>query len=135
MEIHRTDKGMFLHQYKFIHDLILEAGLETAKPLTLLVDFNTKLSAHEGLFLDDPSIYRKFVSKLLYLTISRPDITYIVHHLSQFLQQPRVPHMILFSMSSNISTEFLIMDYIFLADSNLSLHAYRDSDWGPCTDT
>lgn len=44
LEIHRTDNGMFFHQHKFIHDLLLEAGLENAKPLSLLVDFNTKLS-------------------------------------------------------------------------------------------
>lgn len=94
LEIHKTDKGIFLHQHKFIHDLLLEAGLETAKPLSLPVDFNTKLSSEDDLLLDNPSLYRKFVGKLLYLSVSRPDITFVVHHLSQFLHNPRVPHML-----------------------------------------
>lgn len=46
---------MFLHQHKFIYDLILEAGLENAKSLSLPVDSNKKLSATYGLPNDNLS--------------------------------------------------------------------------------
>lgn len=94
LEIRHTEEGLYLHQHKFIHDLLLKAGLENAKPLSLPIDTNVKLSPNDGVLLDYPTLYHKFVRKLLYLTVSRPDITYDVHHLSQFLQAPRVPHMI-----------------------------------------
>lgn len=62
--------------------------------MSLPVDTTIKLSPQDGILLEDPSVYRKFVGKLLYLTVSRQDIAYVVHHLSQLLQAPRVPHML-----------------------------------------
>lgn len=94
LEINRTDDGLYLHQHKFLHDLLIEAGLENCKPLSLHVDTNVKLSPHDGELFEEPTVYWKFFGKLLYLTVSRPDIAYVVHHLSQLLQAPRVPHIL-----------------------------------------
>lgn len=94
LEIHRSADGLYVHQHKFVYDMLVDAGLEDCKPLSLPVDSNVKLSPHDVELLDDPSLYRKYVGKLLYLTVTRPDITFIVHHLSQFLQRPRAPHML-----------------------------------------
>ena len=52
-----------------------------------------KLSKTDGELLKDAAQYRRLIGKLMYLTLSRPDIAYAVHRLSQFLAQPRVPHM------------------------------------------
>lgn len=111
-----------------MHDLLLEAGLEHSKPLSLLVDNAIKLSPHEGVLLEDPSIYQKFVGKLLYLTVSRPDIAYIVHHLSQFLQAPRAPHMLAVQRVLRYLKGTRYQGLFYSADSNLRLEAFCDSD-------
>lgn len=129
LEVTYLEYGIFLHQHKFIYDLLVDAGLEDSKPLSLPVDTSIKLSLEEGLLLDDPSIYRKYVGKLLYLTLSRPDIAYIVHHLSQFLQTPRVPHMLAVQRVLRYLKGTPFQGLFFPASSNLQLHAFCDSDW------
>lgn len=135
LEIHRTKEGLYLHQHKFVHDLLLEAGLEHAKPLSLSIDQTVKLSPTEGELLDDPSVYRKYVGKLLYLTVSRPDITYAVHHLSQFLQAPRAPHMLAVQRVLRYLKSTPFQGLFYSASSTLQLEAFCDSDWGSTLDS
>ena len=52
-----------------------------------------KLNSSEKDLLQDPTAYRRLVRKLMYLTISRPDITFVVHKLSQFMTKPNKTHM------------------------------------------
>ena len=54
---------------------------------------NLKLSQEESELLDDPTMYKRPIGRLLYLTITRPNISYLVNRLSQFLSKPRVPHL------------------------------------------
>ena len=58
------------------------------------MEVNLKLSKDEGDLLEDPALYRFLIGKLLYLTITRPNLSYSVNRLSQFLVQPRTPHMV-----------------------------------------
>ena len=57
------------------------------------MDPNLKLSQEYDDLLDDSLRYRRMIRKLLYLTITRPDLSYSMNHLSQFLANPRVPHL------------------------------------------
>ena len=53
---------------------------------------NTRLSSDIGEVFEDPGRYRRLVGKLNYLTITRPDISFAVSVVSQFMQKPLVPH-------------------------------------------
>ena len=48
------------------------------KPISIPLDRNVKLSAHEGRLPGDPTMYRKIVGSLIYLTILRPNLNYTV---------------------------------------------------------
>ena len=52
-----------------------------------------KLLSTDGEPLDDPTIFRRLIGRLLYLTVTRPDITYAVTYLSQFMSSARTAHM------------------------------------------
>ena len=73
--------------------LLEDIGYLACKPASLLMDPKVPLSADEGDLLTDISQYRHLIGCLLYLTLSRPDITFVVHKLSQFLAKPRMPHL------------------------------------------
>ena len=59
------------------------------KPASVPMDPNVKLfSDKDQLILDDPTVYRRMVGQLMYLTITRLDITFAVNKLCQFASAP-----------------------------------------------
>jgi hypothetical protein len=93
LEVARTIAEISLCQRKFALDILSDTGQLASKPSKFPMDSNAKFSALECDLIDDPKSYRRLIGRLLYLTITQPDLTYSVHTLSQFLQTPRKPHM------------------------------------------
>ena len=62
------------------------------KPVDTPMDLNVKLVPKQVEPLQDPGRYQRLVGKLNYLTITRPDISFPVSVVSQFLQSPRDSH-------------------------------------------
>ena len=92
IEVARSRKGINLSQRNYALDLLEETGLLGARPVDTQMGPNQKLVKDEGELFEDPSRYRRLVEKLNYLTITRPDISYAVSVVSQFLEAPRVLH-------------------------------------------
>jgi hypothetical protein len=57
------------------------------------MESNLRLSRDEGPLLFAPTSYRHLIGRLLYLTITRPDLVFFVQVLSQFMDKPRQPHL------------------------------------------
>ncbi|RVW98382.1 Retrovirus-related Pol polyprotein from transposon RE2 [Vitis vinifera] len=73
-------------------DILEETGMLDCKPVDTPMDPNVKLVPRQGEPLGDPGRYRRLVGKLNYLTITRPDISFPVSVVSQFLQSPCDSH-------------------------------------------
>ena len=77
-------KGFLFHKH-YTLQLLETTGFIGSKPSKIPMEPGAKLNTTEGEFIPDPSSYRILIGKLLYLTITRPDISFAVHKLSQFL--------------------------------------------------
>lgn len=51
------------------------------------------LSIEDRIPLENSTPYRELIGRLLYLTITRPDVTYAVNRLSQFVSKPKDLHL------------------------------------------
>ena len=67
--------------------------------------------------------------------MTRPDICYLVHKLSQFLSSPKVPHLQAAYRIIKYLKKTLGQGLFLSADSSLQLKAYCDADWVACIDT
>ena len=132
IEISRSTTGTFLNQRKYILDILSDAGLIGAKLTKFPLPQGLKLSYVSSPVLSNLESYRRLVGRLLYLTLSRQDISYAVQHLSQFLQHPAMAH---------CQAALHVLRYLkgttskglyYPTDCSLHLTAYCDADWGTC---
>ncbi|CAH9063142.1 unnamed protein product [Cuscuta epithymum] len=94
LQTRRTTKGLFISQQKYISDLLRRFHLHTVIPVRTPLPSRTTLSLTDGELLTDATEYRSMVGALQYLILTRPDITYVVHLVSQFMNAPRTTHLL-----------------------------------------
>lgn len=129
LEIDRSEAGFFISQKKYVLNLIKEFGMMKASPLKVPMDSHINLSANKGELLEDPSTYQRLMGKLIYITITRPCLSFPVHNLAQYMQRPKTVHMqagkrILRYLLNNPSQGILLS-----SSSVVQLTAYCGSDW------
>jgi transposase InsO family protein len=135
LEISSSSDGYYLTQAKYIYDLLSRANLTDSKIVDTPTKLNTRLTPHDGEPLRDFTLYRHLVGSLVYLTFTRPDISYAVHQVSQFMAAPRSTHFSAVLRILRYLKGTLFHGLYFSSQSPLQLHAYTDADWaGDLTD-
>ena len=86
IEVVRANDGIWLVQRQYALDMLKKFGMTGCKPLDTPLDQNVKLF-DDGQYLEDAYLYRKIVGGLIYLTITRPDLSYAIGLVSQFMQE------------------------------------------------
>ena len=132
IEIARSASGLYLCQRKYALDILSEAGLLGAKPAEFPMEQNHSLATIDSPTYSDPERYRRLVGRLIYLTITRPELCYSVHTLAQFMQAPKEAHWnaalrVLHYIKAHPGQGLLLS-----ASSSLAVTAYCDSDWAAC---
>ncbi|KAM6585354.1 hypothetical protein CsatB_012356 [Cannabis sativa] len=137
LEIARCSKGISVSQRPFTLQLLQDSGCLGSKPVSTPMEPNTKLSNDSGDLLPNPTPYRSLIGKLLYLTITRPDLSFAVNKLSQYLQAPRLPHMQAATRILHYLKNSPGQGLFFHASptDTVQLKAFADADWGACLDT
>ena len=132
LEVCRSPAGFFISQKKYLLDLLKKNHMSGVTPSKVPMETHTKLTPDKGVLLQDAQPYQKILGKLIYLTVTRPDIVYSVHILTQYMQRPTSDHMqavkkLLRYLAGNLGQGILLA-----SNSAAQLTAYCDSDWASC---
>jgi len=87
-----VSRGYLLSQFKYVADVLERARLTDNKTVNTLTEVNARYSSSDSLFLTDPTLYRTIVGSLVYVTITRPNIAYVIHVVSQFVASSTTVH-------------------------------------------
>ena len=130
LEISRSSAGIHVCQRKYALDLLDETGLLGCKPSTTHMDPSIKQSKDTGGESVDAEAYKRLVGRLMYLQITRTDITFAVNKLSQFSYVPRESHLrgvlkVLHYIKGTVGKGLF-----YSLKAEIQIQVFADSDWG-----
>ena len=79
LDISSSFDGYYLTQAKYISDFLSQANLTDSNIVDTLIELNACLTPHDREPLCDFTLYRHLVGSLFYITVTQPDISYVVH--------------------------------------------------------
>lgn len=105
-----------------------------AKPVSTPMASSTALSATDGHDFSDPKLYRSIVGSLQYLSFTRPDISFAVNKVCQFMHSPRDTHWSAVKRILRYLKNTLHHGLLIRKSSSPRLRAFSDADWAGCPD-
>ena len=136
VEVRSSPGGIVLSQQKYIGDILHRANMENCNISTTPMSSAEKLTKESGspLSQDDSTKYCSLVGALQYLTLTRPDISFAVNKVCQFLHAPTTVHWTAAKCIVRYVKNTMSLGLTFTKSSSTLVSAFSDSDWAGCID-
>jgi len=92
LQVLQLSDGLFISQSKNVMDLLTHFKMVDCEPCATPFQYGFKLSKNYQSPKVDATLYRQLLDSLIYLTHSRPDISFVVSLFSWFMQDPMESH-------------------------------------------
>ena len=129
LEITHSIDGIYITQAKYVSELLSWVGLTNSKTVDTPIELNAHLTPLRGKPLSNPSLYRRLVGNLVYLTVTYPDISYVIHQVSQYLSASWSTHYAAILCILRYLKGTLFHGLFYFAQSPLILRAFSNADW------
>ncbi|XP_019157723.1 PREDICTED: uncharacterized protein LOC109154370 [Ipomoea nil] len=123
--------GGLLSQRRYMDDILTRAGMVDCKSLSTPATI-TKVASPSTDPYENPTQYRRLAGALQYLTITRPDLSYAVNRICQFMHAPTDEHWDMLKWVLRYVKGTLTYGLRLTASPSSDVHAYSDSDWAGC---
>jgi hypothetical protein len=128
IEVSFTFDGLYISQEKYIQDFLARTGLGDEHTVATPMELSVQFLPFDGDPLPGQMRYRHFVGSLVYLVVTRLDISY--HILSQFVFAPTSVHYShLLCVLRYLRGTIISLQLFFPCSSSLQPWAYSDATW------
>ncbi|KAK2362195.1 putative mitochondrial protein [Trifolium repens] len=128
-QVKQMEDTIFISQSKYAKNIVKKFGMESETHKRTPATTHLKLTKDEKGVSVDQSLYRSIIGSLLYLTASRPDISFAVGVCARYQAEPKMSHLTQVKRILkyvNGTSDYGIM-YSHGEDSRLI--GYCDADW------
>ncbi|GKB39000.1 retrovirus-related pol polyprotein from transposon TNT 1-94 [Tanacetum coccineum] len=128
-------RGIFINQSKYALESLKKYGMESSDPVDTLIVEKSKLDEDTQGRAVDPTHYRGMVVTLMYLTASRPNLTFVVCMCARYQAKPTDKHLHAIKRIFKYLRGTVNRGLWYPKDSSIDLTAYADADHVGCQDT
>ncbi|GJU36995.1 retrovirus-related pol polyprotein from transposon TNT 1-94, partial [Tanacetum coccineum] len=133
--ISQSPRGIFLNQSKYALESLKKYGMESSDPVDTPMVEKSKLDEDTQGKAVDPTHYRGMIGTLMYLTASRPDLTFVVCMCARYQAKPTEKHLHAVKRIFKYLRGTINQGLWYPKDSSIALTAYVDADHAGCQDT
>lgn len=120
--------GIFLDQQLYLVNLLNKHDFQNLKPISTPMQHSQQFYS-DAEVIEKATEYRRIIGSLQYLTMSRPDISYAVNKLAQFMEKPKDIHWIMMKRVLRYLSGTQNMGIVLKKSSICNISAYSDADW------
>ncbi|GJS05423.1 retrovirus-related pol polyprotein from transposon TNT 1-94 [Tanacetum coccineum] len=135
LQIFQNPRGIFINQSKYALESLKKYGMESSDPVDTPMVEKSKLDEDPQGKAVDPTHYRGMVGTLMYLTASRPDLTFVVCMCARYQAKPTEKHLHAIKRIFKYLRGTVNRGLWYPKDSSIALTAYADADHAGCQDT
>ncbi|KAJ9544469.1 hypothetical protein OSB04_024176 [Centaurea solstitialis] len=132
IQIKQSEKGIFINQGKYVHDMLKKFHLTSCTPMKTLMAPPLLLDKDSNGKPIDVTLYRGMIGSLLYLTASRSDIMYSTCLCAHNQAEPKESHLTTVKRIFRYLKGTPNLGLWYAKDSGFDLNAYSDSDFAGC---
>ncbi|KAH9687651.1 hypothetical protein KPL70_014845 [Citrus sinensis] len=133
IEVSYTENDIYLSQRKYIKDLLRKADMLDCKgcdtPMVTGTKLHKEVKGSLGQYVEDATSYRSLIGELQYLVLTRLEIAFAVHKLSQYVSALTLQHIMACKRILRYLKETEDYGLKFTAGGEIKLIEYADADW------